>query len=248
MITIDTVGQVDVLRLGHGKVNALDLELLGALAEAMDAVAATDRAAVITGNGRVFCAGVDLRRVLDGGRSYADALIPALHRAFMAVFTCRRPVVAAIDGAAIAGGCIIAAACDQRLMADGPAVIGTTELVVGVPFPVAPIEIVQHACGHRTGDVVLRAQSLSVAEAVAAGLVDRAVPPDELLDRAVATAAELAALPAEAYAMAKRRLRGPTIERIEHDAPLDDPAVVELWGDPATAARITDQLARLARR
>ena len=135
MIRIERVGDVDLVRIEHGKVNALDTELLAAMADALDAIVASTSAAVITGNGRVFSAGVDLRRVVDGGAPYVAELIPALHRAFMAVFTCRRPVVAAIDGAAIAGGCIIAAACDQRLMADGPAMIGTTELVVGVPFP-----------------------------------------------------------------------------------------------------------------
>jgi enoyl-CoA hydratase len=246
MIDIESVGDVDVLRLAHGKVNALDLELLAALGDVLDGVGASDRAAVITGNGRVFCAGVDLRRVLAGGRAYAAELIPALHHAFMAVFTCPRPVVAAIDGAAIAGGCIIAAACDQRLMADGPAPIGTTELVVGVPFPVSAIEIMHHTCGHFAGDLVLGAETLPVGEAVVAGLVDRAVPADTLLGEAIAAAARLASLPAEAYALAKQQLRAPAVERIERDAPSGDAAAAELWGAPETAARIADQLARLA--
>jgi enoyl-CoA hydratase len=194
----------------------------------------------------VFCAGVDLRRVLAGGPAYVAELIPALHRAFMAVFTCPRPIVAAIDGAAIAGGCIIAAACDRRLTTDGPAPIGTTELVVGVPFPVAPIEIMHHAYGHLAGDLVLRAEPLSVGEAVAAGLVDRAVPAGTLLDEAITAAARLASLPAQAYALAKRRLRAPAVERIERDAPSGDAVAAELWGAPETAARIADQLARLA--
>jgi enoyl-CoA hydratase len=209
-------------------------------------IGASDRAAVITGNGRVFCAGVDLRRVLAGGPAYVAELIPALHRTFMAVFTCPRPIVAAIDGAAIAGGCIIAAACDRRLTTDGPAPIGTTELVVGVPFPVAPIEIMHHAYGHLAGDLVLRAEPLSVGEAVAAGLVDRAVPAGTLLDEAITAAARLASLPAQAYALAKRRLRAPAVERIERDAPSGDAVAAELWGAPETAARIADQLARLA--
>jgi enoyl-CoA hydratase len=246
MIDIESVGDVDVLRLAHGKVNALDLELLGALGDALDRVGASERAAVITGNGRVFCAGVDLRQVLAGGPAYVAELIPALHRAFMAVFTCPRPVVAAIDGAAIAGGCIIAAACDQRLMTDRPAPIGTTELVVGVPFPVAPIEIMHHACGHLARDLVLRAETLSGDEAASCGLVDRVVPADTLLDEAIAAAARLAALSAPAYALAKRRLRGPVVERIERDAPSGDATAAELWAAPETATRIADQLARLS--
>ena len=245
MITSETVGDVTVLRVGHGKVNALDVELLDALAAAMDDVSGTGRAVVLTGNGRVFCAGVDLTRVLDGGAEYAGRLIPALHRAFMAIFTYRRPVVAAIDGAAIAGGCIIAAACDHRLMADGPARIGATELLVGVPFPVAPLEILHHACGHRSGDLVLRARQLDVAEAVSVGLVHRAVPPERLVDEAISVAAELGALPEQAYAMAKQRLQAATRERIERDAPMVDPEVAGIWGSEPTAQRIADQLARL---
>jgi enoyl-CoA hydratase len=245
MITSETVGDVTVLRLGHGKVNALDVELLDALATSMDDVSGTARAVVLTGNGRVFCAGVDLTRVLDGGAEYAGRLIPALHRAFMAVFTYPRPVVAAIDGAAIAGGCIIAAACDHRLMADGPARIGATELLVGVPFPVAPIEIMQHACGHRTGELVLRARQLDVAEAVAVGLVHRALPPERLVDEAISVAAELGELPEQAYAMAKHRLQAASVERIERDAPTVDPEVAAIWGSETTARRIADQLARL---
>jgi enoyl-CoA hydratase len=246
MIDIESVGEVDVLRLDHGKVNALDLELLGALGDELERVGTSDRAAVITGNGRVFCAGVDLRRALAGGRAYAAELIPALHRAFMAVFTCPRPVVAAIDGAAIAGGCIIAAACDHRLMTDRPAPIGTTELVVGVPFPVAAIEIMHHTCGHRAAELVLRAETLSLDEAVGAGLVERVAPPDLLLAEAIGAAARLASFPAEAYTRAKRQLRAPAVERIERDAPSGDLAAADLWGAPETAARIADQLARLA--
>jgi enoyl-CoA hydratase len=93
---------------------------------------------------------------------------------------------------------------------------------------------------------VLRAEPLSVGEAVAAGLVDRVVPADTLLDEAIATAARLASLPAQAYALAKRRLRAPAVERIERDAPSGDAAAAELWDAPETAARISDQLARLA--
>jgi enoyl-CoA hydratase len=130
MLSTEDRDDVVVLRIEHGRVGALDVELLNALTEA---VAAYDRAVVITGSGSSFSAGVDLRRTLDGGRSYTEELLVALSRTFRAVFDHPRPTVAAVNGHAIAGGCVLALACDLRLMSGGR--IGLTELAVGVPFP-----------------------------------------------------------------------------------------------------------------
>ena len=246
MITTETAaGDVALLRLEHGKVNALDVDMLDALTALLGELDPAVRAVVLTGNGRVFSAGVDLARVVDGGAAYAAALIAALHRAFVALFGFPRPVVAAVDGAAIAGGCIIAAACDVRLMADRPTLIGASELAVGVPFPVSALEIMRHACGPRADDLVLRARLLDASGAVDAGLIHEVVPPPELLTRSLGAAAELGAQPSEAYAMAKRQLRAGALERIARDAPVIDRAVGELWADGDTMARIGVQLERL---
>ena len=88
MIRVEQVDDVAVVRLEHGKVNALDVDLLHAMASTVGEVAGAAKAIVITGNGRVFSAGVDLHRVLEGGRPYAVELIPALHEAFVTLFTC----------------------------------------------------------------------------------------------------------------------------------------------------------------
>ena len=248
MIRVEHVGDVAVVRLEHGKVNALDVEVLDELATVVDDLAGSAPSIVVTGNGRVFSAGADLARVLEGGADYVAAFIPALHRAFLTLFRCRRPTVAAIDGAAIAGGCIIAAACDHRLMAEGAGRIGASELAVGVPFPAAAIEVMRHACGHRTGDLVLRARLLDVYEAIGADLVHEAVPPERLLERAVEVATELAALPSEAYAMAKQHLRHDSIARIERESPVVDPTVARIWASEQTLARIGEQFERLRAR
>src|SRR6476619_4121293 len=105
MIHIELSEGVPVLPLNHGQVNAVDLELLEAV--------------VITGAGRAFSAGVDLKRVLDGGPDYARSLVPAINGAVMAVLEFPAPVVAAVNGAAIAGGCVLSAACDYRVLARG---------------------------------------------------------------------------------------------------------------------------------
>ena len=130
MLDVEQRSGVAVVRLRHGKVNALDLELLQAITAAMRDVDQS-AAVVITGTATAFSAGVDLQRILAGGPSYVQEFLPALSAAFMAIFDHPGPVLAAVNGHAIAGGCVIAAACDVRLMSPGK--IGLAELSVGSP-------------------------------------------------------------------------------------------------------------------
>jgi enoyl-CoA hydratase len=181
MLITEEREDVAVLRIEHDRVGALDVELLDALTEA---VTASDRALVITGTGSSFSAGVDLRRILEGRRPYTEALLTALSRTYRAVFDHPRPTVAAVNGHAIAGGCVLALACDLRLMSGGR--IGLTELAVGVPFPTSALEIVRHAFGSRAGQVLLRAQTADRERALALGMVDELTEPGELLARGLA--------------------------------------------------------------
>jgi enoyl-CoA hydratase len=243
MLNIEEQADVAVLRLEHGRVNAMDAELLHALT---GAVTSTDRALLITGTGTAFSAGVDLHRILDGGRTYTAEFLTALSRMFRAVFDHPRPTVAAINGHAIAGGCVLALACDLRLMSGGR--IGLAELAVGVPFPVAALEIVRHALGPRAGRVLVEADAVGGEQALALGLVDELTEPDDLLPRALDLTAELAARSPEAYRMAKERLHRPAVEAIEAASPDEHAAVLAGWTSADTRGRIEAQLERLAAR
>jgi len=243
MLTIEERDDVAVLRMEHGRVNAMDVELLDALTEA---VTATDRALLITGAGSAFSAGVDLRQILDGGPAYAAAFLPALTRMFRAVFDHPRPTVAAVNGHAIAGGCVLALACDIRLMSGGR--IGLAELAVGVPFPVTALEIVRHALGPRAGGVLLGADTVGAEQALALGLVDEVTGPDDLLPRALGLAAELSSRSAESYRLAKERLHRPAVEAIEAAAQDEHAAVLAGWTSPDTRGRIEEALRALTAR
>src|SRR4051794_16388117 len=125
---------ITTIRLEHGKGNILDLELCREIEERLRE--ASDASAVIlTGSGSIFSAGVDLFRLTNEGVPYVEQFVPALDSMLRTLFLFPRPVVAAINGHAIAGGCILAAASDVRLMASGDGRIGVPELVVGVPMP-----------------------------------------------------------------------------------------------------------------
>ncbi|WP_432991511.1 enoyl-CoA hydratase/isomerase family protein [Dactylosporangium sp. CA-233914] len=244
MIDVEEHGAVRVVRMHHGKVNALDLELLTALRDTFAAL--RGRAVVLTGAGPCFSAGVDLRRVLDGGAQYTAAFLPALGAACRAVFGHPRPVVAAVNGHAIAGGCILAAACDRRFMSGGT--IGVTELAVGVPYPTVPMEVLRHATGHHANDLVLSARTRSPAEAVGTGLIDAVVPPAQLLERALAEADRLAVLPAETFALTKAQLRRDAVERMDEHEPVETAQILAGWTGPEQRAAIAAFLDALASR
>lgn len=248
MISIERDGAVAVLRMEHGKVNAQDAELLAAVSEGVDELAGGGAPPlVITGAGRAFSAGVDLNRFLEGGPAYVDRLIPALTGAFEAVFTYPGPTVAAVNGAAIAGGCILACACDRRLLAAG-ARIGASELLVGVAFPVAAVEILRHACGDHAEEVILTGRLYEGEGAVATGIGHEVVDPDALEARAREVAAELGAAAHAPFRLAKAQLRRPVLERIATDGPRVDAEVTALWASEETAATVRAYLERTVRR
>lgn len=246
MIEIQTVGTVRVLALSSGRVSALDVELLEELTAAIRELQGSGAGAlVVTGAGRVFCAGVDLNRVLQGGADYTDRLIPALSDAFVAVFCYPGPTVAAINGAAIAGGCVLACACDRRLI--GPdAQIGASEVRVGVPFPAAALEVVRHACGDHAEEVLLGGRLYRGDDAIASGLAHRVVT-DGLFDAAVAEASDLGEISVDAYRHTKAQLRAPAVARISEAGGIDR-EVHQLWGADRTRQRIAESLERLRRR
>jgi enoyl-CoA hydratase len=229
---------VAVLRLDHGKVNALDTELLGELQEQLVGLARAEGGVVLTGTGSVFSAGLDLFRLLEGGADYVRRLLAALDAGLRYLLELPRPVVAAINGHAIAGGCVLAAACDHRVMSADAGRIGVTELLVGVPFPASAFEVVRGLLApHHANRVITSGQTLVPAEALACGLIDGAVPGPQVLDRACAVARQLAAAPAAAFAICKRQLRAPVLEAIARTAVLDT-AVHAVWEDPGTQAAI----------
>lgn len=235
---------IAVLTLRHGPVNALDLELLSAVPPALAAVADA-RAVVLTGSGRTFSAGVDLKRIVDGGPDYVAAFLPALSRALLSVFDHPKPLVAAVNGHALAGGCVLAAACDIRLMSGGT--IGLSELAAGVPFPTVALEIMRHAVGTAADAMVLGAGRLSPGEAAGIGLVHESVEDDRLLEVARDRASALCAAPPEVYALSKRQLHRPARERIDAARPLEDPQVLELWSSEHTGEALRGYLSSLRR-
>jgi enoyl-CoA hydratase len=247
MMHLDDHAGVGVLRIEHGKVNELDIALLDAMTEQLRAAEGL-RALVITGTGKVFSAGADLVGVLAADDATVRDGVRALAEAFGTLFAFPRPVVAAINGHAIAGGCIIACACDHRVM--GPhGTIGLAELRVGVPFPAAALEVVRFAVRPRyLQQLVYLGENFAPVGALERGLVDEVVPQDQVLDRAIEVAEQLASIPPSTFAHTKRALRRDAIAAIQRYGPDADAEAARIWSSPEGRGAIEGFLAKLAAR
>jgi enoyl-CoA hydratase len=246
MIDIKTQAGIAVLTLTHGKANALDIELCEALTARFQELRGSDaKAVVLTGQGKIFSAGVDLIRLSEGGAAYVRKFLPALHKLYDTVFYHPKPVVAAINGHAIAGGCVLACCADRRIMANDGGRIGVTEMLVGVPFPALAFEIMRHATPpYFFSETILSGATFAAEVAAHRGWVNEAVEPALVMERAIAAAQSLAALSPAAFAQTKMQIRQAVTERMTQSGEATDKAVTAIWTAPETLHYIRDYVAR----
>ena len=230
MIELEARGTTTILRMVRGKGNALNIDFVTALDEALANVERSSaRAVVITGQGSAFGAGVDLPAILAGGPDYVRRFVPLMADIFERFVLFPKPLVAAVNGHAIAGGAIIMLGCDQRLLARGPARVGLSEVQVGVQFPAWPLEIVRHTTPtEHFATIILTGRTWQGEDALRMGLVDELVEPERLIDRACEVAAEMAAVPPATFSATKREVRRPMVEAARRRT-ADDAAIVESW-------------------
>jgi enoyl-CoA hydratase len=239
-------GDIAILRMAHGKANAQSVEFCEAMAKAFDEQRnSAARAVVLTGTGTIFSAGVDLVRISAEDEGYVRRFLPALHKMFEAAFFLPKPVIAAVNGHAMAGGCVLACCADVRIMARGNGRMGITEILVGVPFPALAYEVMRYAANPQyLPDMTLSGATYLSDEARTRGLVDEVVEPAELMDRAMAVAKTLAAIPAATFAATKEQMRQPVVDHMAQHGARIDARVDEIWASPQTLKSIRDFVAR----
>jgi enoyl-CoA hydratase len=246
MIEIEERDGIAIVTLVHGKANAMDTDFCRAVTEAFVKLKrAPARAVVLTGQGGMFSAGVNLIRARDGGARYMRKFLPVLNRMFDTVFYFEKPVVAAINGHAIAGGCVLACCADRRLMAQEAGRIGITELLVGLPFPALAFEVMRFvAMPPDLPSLLYTGETFPPDDAIERGLIDEIVEPAALLDRAIAAAQTLAALSPQAFAVTKRQLRLDVTDRMKKHGRRIDAEATKIWASPKATETIADYVAR----
>lgn len=191
---------------------------------------------VLTGAGdRFFSAGMDLKAVPAMGSGEQRRTVDGINRLFAGWYAFPRPVVAAVNGHAIAGGLILALCADRRVGGTEGS-LGLSELAAGIPYPFAAISIVRaELTPPAARRLVLGADLVTPEQALALGALDELAA--DPLPRAIEIASELAQLPHKTYGHVKRQLRGPVIEAMERglSGGAGDPAL-DFWVSDETRA------------
>jgi len=240
---------IAVVTLAHPPVNTMDAPLLEELAALFErlAVEPAVRAAVITGEGRALSAGLDLKQVPTLDRLGQRRLVDALNDGFGTLYAWPKPLVAAVNGHAIAGGLILALCCDWRVVADVPLEASLAEVRVGVTYPVAPFEVARGELAPAAARrLILLGEALDAREAESLHVFDERVPAPELLSRAIERARRYSELPGNGFAVTKRQLRAPALVRIaEARQGRDEPRLIT-WLDEEMRRAAAAALGRAA--
>ena len=204
-ILVETQGAVGIVRLNRPKaLNALCAALIAELGQAIDAFEADPAigCVVLTGSEKAFAAGADIKEM--ASKSYMDVyLADFITQGWERVTTCRKPIVAAVAGYALGGGCEVAMMCDFIIAAD-TAKFGQPEITIGtIPGSGGTQRLTRFVGKSKAMEMCLTGRMMDAAEAERAGLVSRVVPAAELMDEAIKTAAKIAGLSRPIVMMAK---------------------------------------------
>jgi enoyl-CoA hydratase len=236
-VTIEQRGEVALVRIDRPPANAMDLQLLSDGRMVLHELQAADPAAVVvTGRPGFFSAGVDLKLAPTLDRDGQRELVDGINNTFLDWYSFPRPVVAAVNGHAIAGGLILALTGDQRIGA-GEGKLGLTELKAGIGYPLAAMGVVKaELTPPAARTLALSAELFDMRQGLELGILDEVVEPDALLDRALEAAEALAALPRSAYPRVKEQLRGDTIADLRARVDRGDPMLSAWFGDETAGA------------
>jgi len=205
MIQVETHGRVALLRLNRPKaLNALCDQLMRELGQALLAADADEGIGciILTGSERAFAAGADIKEMKD--RNFPDVALADFIAPWEEILRVKKPVIAAVSGFALGGGCELAMMADMIIAAD-TAKFGQPEINLGVIPGAGGSQRTARAIGKsKTMDLVLTARMMDAAEAERSNLVSRVVPADKLMDEAMAMATKIASLSPVTVAIAKQ--------------------------------------------
>jgi enoyl-CoA hydratase/carnithine racemase len=204
-VVLEEHGLVAVLRMTHGVTNAINAELVDELLAATRKVGERYRGLVVAGNAKFFSIGLDLPKLLNFDRDEMFDFWTRFEDLVLALYTLPIPTAGALAGHAIAGGAILALACDFRFAAAGRKLIGLNEVRLGVPVPYLGDRMLRQVAGDRVAtEMEYYGKLVGPEEAKAVGLVDGVFPEEDVSAQALARIEELAALPPHGFALAKQ--------------------------------------------
>jgi len=239
-----------LLTLNRPPANAIRADLNDALHDRCRAALQADsvRALIVTGAGKFFSGGMDLNNALDGVGGIRN-LAGGPDDGIFSLWTMPKPTVAMVNGHAIAGGAVIALACDFRITHQGEHKFGLNEVAIGLAFPIGAFEIVRLAMDNRQlRRAMLEAGLHGADSARELGFVDEVVEHEYLESRAIETAVRLASVGGLAYANTKRHIQHEAVERVLAQSLERFDQTVAVARAPETRERIRSQVSELSKK
>ena len=230
---------IAVVTFARPPVNAMDSPSLEELTATFARLAGDARvkAAVLTGEGNAFSAGLDLKKVPSLDLAGQQRLVAALNDSFGTLYAWPKPLVAAVNGHAMAGGLVAALCADWRVAADVPLKASLAEVRVGVKLPVAALQVAIGALSPPAARrMVLFSEIVDVEGGLSLGVFDERMPATSLMSQAIERARGFAALPPQAFATTKRELRAVQLARIAEARAGAEPRFADWIGEETRAA------------
>ena len=240
-ILIEKKDSIAMMTLARGKVNALNEPMVEELRTRLEILEGDEevRAIVLTGRGKFFSFGFDIPELLDYSKGDFTRFLEKFTSLYTYLFLYPKPIVAALNGHTIAGGCMLSNACDYRLMVEGKAKISLNEITFGASVMAGSVEILRFNVGSRNAQKILYSGNMYTArEAIDLGLIERVSSGTGLLDEARAIARELSAKRPETFASIKRLVRRPTLDAIGDREAASIRDFVDIWYSGETRENI----------
>lgn len=240
---------VVVLYLSSG-VNALDFFFLSALRQKLSDLRQQGSPAFVLASQhpRIFCPGLDLKQLDGAGRPVLAKIMGEFCVLLRELATYPGPTVAALGGHAIAGGCLLAMACDRRVMARAGTRLGLSEVNLGIPVPAGAVAMLLTLYPTRSVEqLVLEGDGYGGERALELGLVERVVEGSEVLAEALRQAQQLASRPQRAFQVAKSYLRAPLGELMARRDEEELETFLDCWFDPETQERLATLVTEMSR-
>jgi enoyl-CoA hydratase/carnithine racemase len=216
-IVVESEGAVTILRMGAGE-NRFNPDTLGAIETALAELERSEDhgALVIVGEGKFFSNGLDLEWMGAAPPGGAEDVLRRVHALFARLLVFPTATVAAVNGHAFAAGAMLALACDARVMREDRGYFCLPEADIGLPFTPGMTALLKARLSAASAhEAMLTARRYSAQEALAAGIVDAAVPSERVLEAAVERAAALVSKPRATIAAIKRGLYGEAVATLE---------------------------------
>ncbi len=240
-IDIQKCDAISTLRLNRGKVNALNQAVVDQLRRALKDCERNPEvtAIILTGAGKFFSFGFDVPEFLSFSKKQFVDYVISFTDLYRYIFLYPKPIIAALNGHTIAGGCMLALACDYRIMVTGKSKISLNEITFGASVPIGSAEMLQFWVGNANATTMLFSGAMySAEEGMELGLVQRVATKEELMDVARKVATDFASKYSPAFVNIKSLLRKHVAEEIAKREQEGIQEFVDIWYSKATWANL----------